>query len=131
MMPARVPKLRKPSEQLRRRNAPESWTVLPHDGCREPVPKWPGPGQPPALWGRLWRLPIACFWHELRLEPSIVATYVTLSQRKPEHACVLKLATELGLTPASMLRMRLAVEQPEPERKPKADPYSHLRAVAE
>ena len=58
--------------------------------------------------------PVARFWHELQLEPPIVATYVTLSQRKPEHASVLRLATELGLTPASILRMRLVVEQPEP-----------------
>ena len=73
--------------------------------------------------------PVARFWHELQLEPPIVATYVTLSQRKPEHASVLRLATELGLTPASILRMRLVVEQPEPDRKPETDPYRHLRVA--
>jgi hypothetical protein len=88
-----------------------------------------GPGRTPALWSRLWKLPVAAYWHELQVEPSIVATYVTLLERKPEHASVFKLATELGLTPAAMLRMRLVVEQPEQERKPKADPYRHLRTV--
>jgi hypothetical protein len=125
----RLPRPLKPREQLRRRNAPESWTVLPREGCKLPVPKWPGPGRVPALWGRLWKLPVACYWHELQVEPSIVATYVTLSQRKPEHASVLKLATELGLTPAAMLRLRLVVEVPEPETKPTADPYRHLRVA--
>ncbi len=128
-MPARVPKPRKPSEQLRRRNAPESWTVLPREGCGLPVPKWPGPGAAPELWGRLWKLPVAAYWHETQVDPSIVSMFVTLSQSKPEHASVLKLATELGLTPASMLRMRLVVEQPEPEAKPTVDPYRHLRVA--
>ena len=41
-MASRLPKPRKPSEQLRRRNTPESWTVLPHEVCGEAVPKWPG-----------------------------------------------------------------------------------------
>lgn len=38
---------------------------------------------------------------------------------------------ELGLTPAAVLRLRLVVEQPEPERAPREDPYRHLRAVSE
>ena len=79
----------------------------------------------------MWKLPVAAYWHELQVEPSIVATYVTLLQRKPEHASVLKLATELGLTPAAMQRLRLVVEQPEAERAPREDPYHHLRAVSE
>ena len=77
----------------------------------------------------MWRLPVAAYWHETQTDPSVVAMYVTLSERKPEHASVLKLATELGLTPASMLRMRLVVEQPEPEAKPVVDPYRHLQVA--
>jgi hypothetical protein len=127
-MPAR----RKPLQQHRRRNRPDEWTVLPAAGCSLPVPKWPAgkaTAAESALWKRLWRLPVAAWWHEQKIEPTIVASYVRLATTKPEHASVLKLMTELGLTPASMLRLRLVVEVPEPETKPAADPYRHLRVA--
>jgi hypothetical protein len=78
------------------------------------VPKWLGPVQPPALCARLWKVPIACYWHEQRIEPSVVARYVTLASEKPESPAVSRLEAELGLTPAAMLRLRLIVEKPEP-----------------
>jgi hypothetical protein len=130
----RIPKPAKPAEQLRRRNRPEAWTVLPAAGCTLAVPKWPH-GTPTAtekvLWTTLWKLPIACWWHEQRSPLTVVARYVSLRLEKPEHATVGKLEVELGLTPAAMLRMRLVVEQPEPEVAPFVDdPYKHLRSVA-
>ncbi len=125
---------RKPAEQLRRRNRPDEWTVLPADGCSKVAPKWPN-GKPSAaesaLWRRLWRLPVAAWWHEQRIEPTIIAAYVRLAVSKPEHASTLKLMSELGLTPAALLRLRLVVEVPEPESGPSADRYRHLRVVAE
>ena len=81
------------------------------------------------LWARLWALPIAVWWHEQRIEPTIVATYVRLATMKPEHASCLKLMTELGLTPASMLRLRLVVDEPQEEERPVQDPYRHLRVA--
>jgi hypothetical protein len=39
----------------------------------------------------------------------VIARYVSLSVSKPEHATVGRLESELGLTPAAMLRMRLVV----------------------
>jgi hypothetical protein len=97
-----------------------------------PVPKWPM-GQPStgeaALWRDLWRLPLACWWHEQQVALTVVARYVHLSLAKPEHATVGQLERELGLTPASMLRLRLMVETPEPEPESAPDPYAHLRAV--
>src|SRR6266487_6715828 len=90
---------RKPTEQLRRRNPPEQWTSLPAEGCKLPVPKWMGAGKVPALWARLWRLPVAAYWHEQRIEPSVVARYVTLSTGKPESPAVSSLDSELRLTP--------------------------------
>ena len=81
------------------------------------------------MWKRLWKLPVAAFWHEQKIEPSVIARYVRLSLAKPEHATVSKLESDLGLTPAAMLRMRLVVEVPEPETKPTADPYRHLRVA--
>lgn len=132
-MAGRVPKVRKPPEQLRRRNAPETWTVLPAEGCALETPRWPT-GEPSAdesvLWQRLWAAPIACWWHDQAVEVSVVARYVRLALAKPEHATVGRLEGELGLTPAALLRMRLVVEQPEPDELPTADPYTHLRPVA-
>jgi len=83
------------------------------------------------LWKRLWKLPVAAWWHEQQVDSGIVAAYVRLAVSKPEHASTLKLMVELGLTPAAMLRLRLVVEVPEAESKPSADPYRHLRAVSE
>jgi hypothetical protein len=130
----RLPKPRKPGEQLRRRNRPEEWVSLPAEGCELAIPKWPAGGKPSpaetALWKRLWKSPIACYWHSQAVEPFVVASYVRLAIEKPAHASVLALARELGLTPASLQRMRLVVEEPEPE--PAAtvvDPYQHLRVA--
>jgi hypothetical protein len=131
-MATRLPKPRKPSEQLRRRNAPEQWTSLPAEGCSLAALKWPfgKPSKAEAdLWARLWALPVAQYWHEQRIEPTIVATYARLSTTKPEHAANLKLMTELGLTPASLQRLRLIVEAAEEEPEPRADPYAHLRVA--
>lgn len=81
------------------------------------------------MWKRLWRLPVAAWWHDQRIEPDIVARYVELRFAKPALAVVARMEGELGLTPASLLRMRLVVEAPEPERKAEADPYKHLRVA--
>jgi hypothetical protein len=124
---------RKPQEQLRRRNAPEQWTALPAAGCKLAAPRWPF-GRPAAgeadLWKRLWSLPVAVWWHEQAIEPSVVAAYVRLASAKPEHASTIKLMCELGLTPAALQRLRLIVEAPEAEEEPRPDPYAHLRAAS-
>jgi hypothetical protein len=129
---SRLPKPRKPAGQLRRRNRPEEWTVLPAEGCNLLAPKWPigtASKDEAALWARLWALPVALYWHQIQLEPSIVARYVTLSLERPEHASTAALERELGLTPASMARLRLLVEEPEGDPEPGVDPYQHLRAA--
>jgi hypothetical protein len=128
----RTPKARKPEEQLRRRNAPELWTVLPASGCSLKAPAWPlekASAAESALWRRLWSAPLALWWWSQAIEPSVVARYVRLALSKPEHATVSTLERELGLTPASMLRMRLVVEHPEPKAEAQKSPYAHLRAV--
>jgi len=130
-MAGRVPKSQKPQEQLRRRNPPEQWVSLPAEGCKLKPPAWPiGKPSPDEqkLWADLWALPIAAYWHETRIAPTVVARYVTLSLKKPEHATVAMLERELGLTPAAMLRMRLVVEEPDPVEEPQESPYAHLRA---
>lgn len=129
-MAGRMPKTRKAPSSLRRRNPPETWTVLPAEGCKVKPPPWPM-GQPSiaekALWVALWALPIAAWWHEQRIALTVVGRYVTLSIAKPEHATVGQLERELGLTPAAMLRMRLVVEETEAEPVALPDPYAHLR----
>jgi hypothetical protein len=77
----------------------------------------------------LWALPVAAWWHDQSIEPSIVARYVSLRFARPQLAVLSRLEGELGLTPASLLRMRLMVEVPEAEREPSEDHYAHLRAV--
>jgi hypothetical protein len=79
------------------------------------------------LWRRLWALPVAAWWREQMIEPAIVAVFVRLVVAKPEHASAMRLMSELGLTPASLVRLRLVVEQPEPAVPRVPDPYAHLK----
>ena len=78
------------------------------------------------MWVRLWALPVACYWRETHTDPFVVARYARLALATPAHAAVSRLETELGLTPAALLRMRLVVETPEEEAAEAADPYAHL-----
>jgi hypothetical protein len=129
-MAGNLPKPKKPVEALRRRNAPEQWTVLPAEGCDVAAPSWPN-GKPSAaeagLWKRLWASPVATWWHDQRIEPDIVARYVQLRFEKPGLAVVARLESELGLTPMALLRMRLVVEPAEVEPEALPDPYAHLK----
>lgn len=127
-----MPAPRKPVEQLRKRNRAELWTVLPPEGCKSPVPRWPtgaASKDEAALWRKLWQAPLAAWWHEQRIEPSIVARYVRLALGKPAHASVSQLENALGLTPSAMQRMRLVVEAEEEPPKAGADTYRHLLGV--
>jgi hypothetical protein len=74
-------------------------------------------------------VPVAVYWHDQGIDPHVVAGYVVGWLENPLHATVARLASELALTPAGMQRLRLYVEQPEPEARPKADPYRHLRVA--
>jgi hypothetical protein len=134
-MASRLPRNRKPADQLRRRSAPETWTILPAAGCSIVAPKWPlekASKSEADLWKRLWSAPVACWWHEMALEPMVVSRYVRLSIAKPEHASVSRLESELGLTPAALQRLRLVVEPVDPDRDAPAaaDPYAHLKGGA-
>jgi hypothetical protein len=132
-MAGKLPKQAKPAEALRRRNAPEQWVALPAEGCLLPVPDWPD-GEPSAaesaLWERLWMLPVALWWHDQAIEPSVVARYVELRFSKPALAVLSRIEGELGLTPDALLRMRLIVDRPEPEPEQGPDPYQHLRVAS-
>lgn len=103
--------------------------MLPADGCSLEVPEWPI-GEPSAdestLWERLWRLPVAEFWHDQRIDPHVVAGYVTGWLSNPLNTTCARLASELALTPAGLRRLRLVVEDVEAEGSI-GDPYEHLR----
>ena len=132
-MASRLPRERKPAGQLRRRNAPETWIALPPDGCKLPVPKWPSgkaSSDEAALWKRLWSSPVACWWHDQRVDASVIARYVELRFSHPALAVLSRIEAELGLTPASLMRLRLIVEHPEPQAEQGEDPYQHLRSVS-
>jgi hypothetical protein len=119
----------KPASERRRTNRPDDWTALPAEGCSARVPKWPQGAPTDAqrdLWRRLWKLPVAAYWHDVKLEPHVVAGYVAGWIENPLHATVARLASELGLTPAGMQRLRLVVVEPEPVADATADPYAHL-----
>jgi len=120
----------KPPENLRRRNKPEPWVVLPAQGSKVAPPAWPlgKPTAPEAaLWKRLWALPVAAWWWEQRIDPFVVARYVRVGIDQPQHGALGRLESELGLTPAAMARLRLVVEQPEVP-KPKSNRYAHILA---
>jgi hypothetical protein len=113
----RIPKGRKRSEQLRPKTVPDTWAALPPDGCDVQPPAWPigrASGPQPEMWRRLWSPPVAAWWWAQRIDPSVVARYVELPLAEPEVATLSRLESELGLTPASLLRLRLTVEHPEP-----------------
>jgi hypothetical protein len=106
----------KPANIRRRRNQAPSDAVLPRRTTRKP-PAWPfgspGPSEA-ALWGSIWRRPIATLWHDQGIEPTIVGRYVRLALVEPMTpslaAQVGSLETALGLTPQAMVRLRLRVD---------------------
>jgi hypothetical protein len=132
-MPAR----RKGIDQLRRTNRPEQWVELPAGGCTLPAPSWPLPQKPTAPelahWKRLWRLPVAAWWHDQAVDPALPANYVRLfsvndADPKPSgYAVLIRMEQALAMSPEGLSKMRLVVVSPKPEPKPEADPYAELR----
>lgn len=125
-----MPAKRKSPAQLVRTSRPEQWIVLPAEGCKLKAPPWPlakPSAAETALWKRLWAAPLACWWHEQRIEPSLVARYVQVALEKPSLAAVSTMERELGLTPSAMARLRLTVEAPEDPKPEEPDPYAELK----
>jgi hypothetical protein len=121
---------RRPQERITRRDRRADWVILPSEGSRARPPAWPD-GTPSEQelehWRHLWSLPVAVWWREQRISPLIVAQYVRLRIDSPALAVTNQLARELGLTPGSMVHLRLVVEEPESEPESLPDPYAHLR----
>lgn len=83
------------------------------------------------MWKRLWRNPVANYWHHQRIEPAVVARYVRLAIEQPAHASVRGLEADLGLTPRGLRDLRLVVEAPVVEAAPAGSRYSHLKLADE
>jgi len=113
--------VRNPPAQRRRRNAAPSDAVLPPTCALRP-PKWPlgvANEAQAALWRDLWHRPVAQIWHAQRIPPSVVARYVALATVTPTAAIsgqLMALENALALTPAAMARLRLRVEEAEPDK---------------
>lgn len=118
-----MPPLPKPPEQRRRRNPAPSFDTLPASGPGRRAPTWPlGEPNPAelALWRDLWGRPIAAAWHAQRTAPVIVARYVRVVLANPSAAVLAPMEAALGLTPASLARLHLRVEEASTEPEPTA-----------
>lgn len=116
-----------PNALRRDRPGDTAWVVLPAEGRKGPTPKWPLAKQTPAekgQWAKLWRMPQAVMWEQLRLHDQ-VAMYVRnwCEATLPEASSSLRtlhrqLADALGLTAPGMasLRWKVATDEVAPRR---------------
>ena len=73
-------------------------------------------------------MPVAAWWLEQRIEPTIVCRYCRMVSENPKLTAAGRLEEALGLTPLGMARLRLVVEQPE-TLKVAADPYAAAKRM--
>lgn len=124
----------KPTGQRRRRNLPLGGitpTRLPAAGRGGPAPAWPLPKHPDLaaraaereFWNTIWTRPQALLWDQSQCY-ELVARYVRLSIEvnrgyagPPMLAEVRQLEDRLGLSPMSMLRLRIVIESDEAPEK--------------
>jgi hypothetical protein len=113
-MPGPPPK--HPEDRVRRNRPPELRPLPPT--CDIDAPAWPsGPRASKAkseVWGELWSLPIANWWHQQCISPRIVQRYVIahLEAIRGDHGAAsqaARLERDLGLTPEALSKLRLEV----------------------
>jgi hypothetical protein len=100
-----------------RRPSSGSANVLPIGISRAHPPAWPfdGPSaEERALWIDLWRRPVAHLWRAQFIAPMVVARYVRVLVRNPASGSLAQMESGLGLTPASLNRLRVQFEAPQP-----------------
>jgi hypothetical protein len=94
--------------------------VLSAARSRQRPPQWPlGEAEDDelALWADLWHRPAAQLWRSTFTAPVVVARYVRVLCANPGSATLAQMEAALGLTPASLARLRVTFEQP-PSREP-------------
>ena len=100
-----------------RRPTPTAANVLPTGISRAKPPAWPFDGptvDEQALWRDLWRRPVAHLWRSQHIAPMVVARYVRVLVRNPASGSLAQMESALGLTPASLTRLRVQFEAPSP-----------------
>lgn len=92
------------------------------------------------MWERLWTLPQAVAWEEIRCDDIValyVRTFVAASGPSVSDSLYVRLSSEarqleakIGLTPKSMIDLRWEIAAPESKPKPKKQPQGEqpLRA---
>jgi hypothetical protein len=113
-----------------RRPAEGSATTLPTVPSRLKAPPWPF-GTPSeaelTLWKDLWRRPVAHLWRAQFIAPMVVARYVRVLVANPAAGSLAQMESGLGLTPASLGRLKVSFERP---RAPLSDEAERLLAAA-
>lgn len=113
-----------------RRPAEGSATTLPTVPSRLKAPPWPF-GTPSevelTLWRDLWRRPVAHLWRSQHIAPMVVARYVRVLVANPAAGSLAQMESGLGLTPASLGRLKVSFAQPRP---PLSDAAEQLLAAA-
>lgn len=132
------PKPNPSAKHSRHANDPRPITYLPPDGCTDDPPPLPmGRAWTEAEadhFDRLWRSPQAEVWDESVMPvvaALVVATSATLSGNRPSAQLVGELralASELGLTPSAMARLRWVIDEP-PQTGTSASVHSLRTAV--
>lgn len=107
----------KKNGERRRRNAPRANTVLlPKEGRKGKIPRWPLSTHEPARWGEVWRLPQAVMWEKQHVE-MLVARFVYLEDRlaDPESkesqtasfwGTLRELEDRLGMSPVALMKLQ-------------------------
>lgn len=100
-----------------RRPAERPSNVLPTTVGRQKPPAWPlgaASKAETALWTDLWRRPVAHLWRQTYIAPVVVARYVRVVVETPGSGSLAQMENGLGLTPASLARLRVTFEEPVP-----------------
>jgi hypothetical protein len=98
-----------------RRPSTSPANVLPTGFSRMSPPAWPFDAPSAAekvLWVDLWRRPVAHLWRSQHIAPMVVARYVKVLVSNPASGSLAQMESALGLTPASLNRLRVQFEEP-------------------
>jgi hypothetical protein len=79
------------------------------------------------LWRDLWRRPVAHLWRSQFIPPVAVARYVRVVLRNPAAGSLAQSESQLGLTPASLGRLKVSFAAPH---APLSDEAERLLAEA-
>lgn len=130
------------AEPSRRRNPTDR--VLPAEGRKGRVPKWPSGHDPnpaeKAMWRRLWALPQAVAWQDTPGVSEVLERYVRVSCAVSKDldtdgtakaallAQLRGLEADLGLSPVALARLRWTIEETTSSTRPPA-PVRRIKAV--